>query len=145
MRKKISTGELIIFQNEIGDYELFNSYNIHKTTDKEFIVSLKHTHTEIVFYTLKNAVTWCVYDKRNMLYEANRIIELDTRLDGIEVDISIHQNLFKKAKDEDNKLIFLSKLSDDRIKKRTYTEELNGYANESKRWQTNRFNRKPEQ
>jgi hypothetical protein len=104
---------------------------------------MNHTYTEKVFYTLKNAVTWCTYDKRNKFYESNRIVELDNRLGGLEVDISIHYKLFKTVKDDNDKLIYLAKLNEDRTKKRSFTTELTRYVEESKTWQQKRFNLKP--
>jgi len=135
--------DVVIYQDQDGSYQLFNIYRIAKGPDKEFIVTMNHTYTEKVFYTLKNAVTWCTYDKRNKFYESNRIVELDNRLGGLEVDISIHYKLFKTVKDDNDKLIYLAKLNEDRTKKRSFTTELTRYVEESKTWQQKRFNLKP--
>ena len=135
--------DVVIYQDQDGSYQLFNTYRIAKGSDKEFIVTMNHTYTEKVFYTLKNAVTWCTYDKRNKFYESNRIVELDNRLGGLEVDISIHYKLFKTVKDDNDKLIYLAKLNEDRTKKRSFTTELTRYVEESKIWQQKRFNLKP--
>ena len=78
-----------------------------------------------------------------MFYQANRILKLDNLLAGLEVDISLHTKIFKNAKDTDNRLIVLSKLSEDKLKKRRYTDELYTYINDSKKWQTKRFDTKP--
>ena len=137
--------EVIIFQEEDGTYQLFNKYRITKLSEFEFNVSAYRSATTNNFYTLKNAVTWCIFDKQNKVYETNRISELDKKLGGIDVDISIHTRLFKKNKDMTTKLIYLSKLTEDKLKKRIITTELYTYILESKRWQIQRFNRKPEQ
>jgi hypothetical protein len=68
---------------------------------------------------------------------------LDNLLAGLEVDISLHSKMFKNAKNTDDKLIFLSKLSEDKLKKQQITYELYTYINDSKKWQTKRFNTKP--
>jgi hypothetical protein len=135
--------DIIIFQNPDNSYELFNIYHINKTEDNEYIVKLHTTFTTHNFNILKHAVAWCTFDKRNMLYQANRILKLDNLLAGLEVDISLHSRLFKNAKNSDDRLIFLSKLSEDKLKKRQVTEELHMYINDSKKWQTKRFNTKP--
>jgi hypothetical protein len=135
--------DVIIFQNPDNSYELFNAYHINKNDNNEYVVKMHTTFTSHNFNTLKHAVAWCTFDKRNLLYQSNRILKLDSLLAGLEVDISLHTKLFKKAKTSDDRLIFLSKLSEDKLKKRQITEELYTYINDSKRWQTNRFNTKP--
>ena len=135
--------DVIIFQNPDNSYELFNTYHIVKNNNNEYIVKMHTTFTSHNFNTLKHAVAWCTFDKRNMLYQANRILKLDNLLAGLEVDISLHTKLFKKSKNTDDRLIFLSKLSEDKLKKRRITEELYTYINDSKRWQNDRFNAKP--
>jgi hypothetical protein len=136
--------DVIIFQNTDGSYELFNSYIISKNKQNEYIVTMHTTYTERCFFNLKHAVAWCTFDKRNMLYKANRILELDGLLAGLEVDISLHTKIFKNSKESSNKLIFLAKLNEDKMKKKQFTDELYTYINDSKKWQTKRFNRKPE-
>ena len=137
--------DVIIFQNTDGSYELFNSYIIAKTVINEYIVTMTTTFTTHTFNELKNAVAWCTFDKRNMLYQADRILKLDNLLAGLEVDISLHTKIFKNTKNTDDKLIFLAKLSEDKIKKKKITDELYTYVSDSKRWQTKRFDRKPAQ
>ena len=135
--------DVIIFQNNDGSYELFNMYHITKNENNEYIVTMHTTFTTHNFNTLKHAVAWCTFDKRNMFSQANRILKLDNLLAGLEVDISLHTKIFKNAKDTDNRLIVLSKLSEDKLKKRRYTDELYTYINDSKKWQTKRFDTKP--
>jgi hypothetical protein len=135
--------DVIIFQNPDNSYELFNIYHINKNNNDEYIVKMHTTFTTHNFNTLKHAVAWCTFDKRNMLYQSNRILKLDNLLAGLEVDISLHTKMFKNAKNTDDRLIFLSKLSEDKLKKRQITDELYTYINDSKRWQTRRFNTKP--
>jgi len=135
--------DVIIFQNPDNSYELFNMYHINKNENNEYIVQMNTTYTVHNFNTLKHAVAWCTYDKRNMLYQSNRILKLDNLLAGLEVDISLHTKMFKNSKTTDDRLIFLSKLSEDKLKKRRITDELYTYINDSKKWQTKRFNTKP--
>jgi len=135
--------DVIIFQNPDNSYELFNTYHINRNINDEYIVKMHTTFTTHNFNTLKHAVAWCTFDKRNMLYQSNRILKLDNLLAGLEVDISLHTKMFKNAKITEDRLIFLSKLSEDKLKKRQITDELYTYINDSKKWQTNRFNTKP--
>lgn len=135
--------DVIIFQNTDGSYELFNTYHINKTEKDDYIVTMLTTFTTHQFNTLKHAVAWCTFDKRNLLQQANRILSLDNLLAGLELDILLHTKIFKNSKNSEDKLICLAKLSEDKLKKRMYTDELYSYINDSKRWQTKRFNRKP--
>ena len=130
--------DIVIFQDDTGNYELFNLYVIQKQ-NKEYIVTMKNTYTEHSFHTLKNACTWCILDKRNMVVEAKRVLNLDHRLASLEVDIFSRTQLFNKSKSSDNKLLFLSKINEDRIKKQQAMTELHMYINETKRWQNRRF------
>jgi hypothetical protein len=43
----------------------------------------------------------------------------------------------------DDKLIYLAKLGEEKMKKRQIYDELGRYIATSKSWQTNRFNTKP--
>lgn len=135
--------DVIIFQNPDNSYELFNTYHINKSDNNEYVVKMHTTFTTYNFNALKHAVAWCTFDKRNMIYQSNRILKLDSLLAGLEVDISLHTKLFKNSKNSDDRLIFLSKLSEDKLKKRLITDELYTYINDSKRWQNRRFNTKP--
>ena len=135
--------DVIIFQNPDNSYELFNTYHINKNTNDEYIVKMHTTFTTHNFNALKHAVAWCTFDKRNMLYQSNRILKLDNLLAGLEVDISLHTKMFKNAKNTEDRLIVLSKLSEDKMKKRRCTDELHTYINDSKKWQNSRFNTKP--
>jgi hypothetical protein len=53
--------------------------------------------------------------------------------------------LYKKAKTPDDKLIYLAKLNEDRLRKKSVIKELEEYVSESNIWQSKRFNRKPQQ
>jgi hypothetical protein len=135
--------DIVIYQENDGSYKLFNAYTISKNPQKEYVVTGNTANDNTKFYVLKNAVSWCIFDKRNKMYEARRITELDNKLVSIDVDINIHQNLFKKSKVTDDKLMYLAKLNEDRIKKKNIIRELEGYVTESNSWQKQRFNRKP--
>jgi hypothetical protein len=54
-----------------------------------------------------------------------------------------HQRLAKKANSSEAKLIYLAKLTEEKLRRKTMINEINSYVNQSKLWQTQRFNRKP--
>ena len=137
-----SLQDLVIYQESDGSYQLFNRYVINKKSVSEYVVTTTFSDDPYTFNTLKNATAWCIFDKRDKFYEARRILELDNKLGGIDVDIMIHQKLFNKSKTDEDKLIYIAKLNEDRIKKQMITDELDSYVSESKIWQERRFERK---
>lgn len=135
--------DVVIFQDIDGTYNLFNKYHITKKDANDVIVSLNNGDNVNSFFNLKNAVCWCVLDKIGKYVLANRVIDLDMNLSSIEVHISIHLKLFKKAKKTEDKLIYLAKLNEDRHQKKAMHDELNKYLRDSYNWQQRRFGLKP--
>jgi hypothetical protein len=137
-----SLQDIAIFQDELGRYSLFGTYLITKENGN-FNVTLETAYTFYEFSTLKNAVTWCTLDKRNRIIDAKRMVQLDKKLTSLDTAILVHTNLVKKTKSPEDRLIYLAKLSGEKLEKRKILEEIDTYINESKRWQTQRFDRKP--
>jgi hypothetical protein len=135
--------DVVIFQDTDGIYNLFNKYHIKKKDTNDIVVSLNNGDDVNSFFSMKNAVCWCVMDKLGKYGLANRVIDLDMNLSSVEVHISIHSNLFKKAKKTEDKLIFLAKLNQDRLQKKAMSEELDQYIRDSYAWQQRRFELKP--
>lgn len=135
--------DLSVLQNSDGSYSLYNKYIIKKINGKYLVTRPELAESNTYFYVLKHAVTWCTYDKRNRIMDSKRIQDLDNRLTSIESSIAIHQNLSKKTKDIDNKLIYLAKLGEEKIQRSIIAQELDRYVSESKYWQAKRFNTKP--
>jgi hypothetical protein len=137
-----SLAELSVYRDTDGSYHLFDKYTIRRVKD-EYIVSVNSFDTTKTFYTLKHAVAWCTFDKRNKIVDSNRIYDLDKKVAGLESTIQGHQKLIKSAKNMDDKLIYLAKLGEEKMKKRQLYDELGRYIATSKSWQNNRFNTKP--
>ena len=131
--------DVVIFQDTDGTYNLFNKYHIKKKDVNNIIVSLNNGDDVNSFFSMKNAVCWCVLDKIGKYQLANRVIDLDLHLNSVEVHISIHSKLFKKAKKTEDKLIYLAKLNEDKLQKRAMSDELNKYITNSYAWQQKRF------
>jgi hypothetical protein len=135
-----SLQDIIVYQDPDGKYQLFETYSIEKVDDV-FIVSGIRLAKNLTFSVLKNAVTWCTYDKRNRIQESNEILNLDHKLNRINSDISIRQLMAKKAKNPDDKLIYIAKIGEDKIKRKQMTERLDGYIRESRNWQIKRLSK----
>ena len=131
--------DVVIFQDTDGTYSLFNKYHIRKKDVNNVTVSLNNGDDVNSFFSMKNAVCWCVLDKIGKYQLANRVIDLDMHLSSLEVHISIHSKLFKKAKKTEDKLIYLAKLNQDKLQKSAMSEELSKYIQDSYIWQQKRF------
>lgn len=127
-----------IIKNDDGTYELFDKYVITKK-EEYYVLTMKYTFTEKTFSSLKNAVTWCIFDKRNKINILTRIEELDRMIIGSDISINIHKRLIDKCVDKDQKLIYVAKLSQEQLKKKKYTSELLSFIADSKDWQSQRF------
>lgn len=134
--------DVIVYQNEDGSYELFNKYRIVKEPKNEYTVYTGGANP-LSFYSLKNAVAWCTYAKRNKILDSDRIHYLDSGLVRVEAMIEQHQRLAKKANTPDNKLIYLAKLTEEKLKKKQMVAEMSGYVHQSIAWQSKQFARKP--
>jgi hypothetical protein len=134
--------DVVIFQDTDGTYNLFNKYHIRKKDVNNIVVSLNNGDDVNSFFSMKNAVCWCVLDKIGKYHLANRVIDLDMNLSSVEVHILIHSKLFKKAKKTEDKLIYLAKLNEDKFQKKVMAEELQKYITNSIIWQQKRFSLK---
>lgn len=132
--------ELSIMQGPDGSYFLFNKYTINKIDDY-YVVTKDSVAGTKSFNILKNAVAWCTYDKQNIFYESNRILELDNKLASVDSEIQVHQNLAKRAKKLEEKLIYLAKMGEEKMERKQITEELAGYVSSSKIWQNKRLSK----
>ena len=136
--------DVVIFKDTDGTYSLFNKYHIKKKDTNDIVVSLNNGDDVNSFFNMQNAVCWCVLDKIGKYQLADRVINLDMNLSSLEVHISIHSRLFKKAKKTEDKLIYLAKLNQDRLQKKAMSEELSQYIQNSYIWQLKRFGLKSE-
>jgi len=136
--------DVVIFKDTDGTYSLFNKYHIKRKDATDVVVSLNNGDDVNSFFSMKNAVCWCVLDKIGKYQLADRVINLDMHLSSLEVHISIHSKLFKKAKKTEDKLIYLAKLNQDKLQKTAMSEELSKYIQDSYNWQQKRFGLKAE-
>lgn len=133
---RMNLSETCFFKLKDGSYELFNKFLIKKEENSyriETSTCVKH------FNYLKNAVTWCILYKRNLLGEMLILEELDMRLVSIELNIKQHLRLCKRAKTLEDKLLFLDKLNEDKLKQISINKELNFFINDAKEWQLKQF------
>ena len=133
--------DLSISQDNDGSYHLYNKYRITRSNEM-YQVELHRVADKKTFNVLKNAVAWCSFDKRNNIQDSDRIVYLDNRLAGIEVEIQVHQKLAKHTKKTEEKLIYLAKLGEEKMERRMINEELSKYIHNSRNWQERRLSSK---
>lgn len=131
--------DTVVIKNEDGSYELFGKYLISHTKDGYEVTKNNCGNDPLIFGFLQNAVTWATLDKRNKIHESNRVLSLDQRLSGLDVSTQQHARLYKSSKDIDAKMLYLTKLQEDRLHKRAISDELRSYVDSSKEWQLSRF------
>lgn len=136
LKKKIS--DLFIVRENDGSYNLFGRYTVvpENNAYKVYVTGELEYYT---FSSLRNAVTWCVFDKNNKYKEVKRIHELDELIGSLDVIIAQHTKLLQKTNSED-KYIYSAKLAEGKYKKKQAIQEIEKYANISRYWQRKKFN-----
>ena len=77
-----------------GDsYRLFEKYEISQK-DNVYLVAKMTSDTVQTFSSLKYAVTWATLDRNNAIYEANRLLELDLKVNLNEMYIGTLHSIF---------------------------------------------------
>jgi hypothetical protein len=114
---------------------LFEQYEILQNK-YGFKVSKIGTDVNNTFSSLQYAVTWAVLDKRNLIYEQNRVRDLDIQLSGLDVVLKSGENARKKAKID---FVRHNKLTEARYKKTLMLEEMQKYVAQTKNWQIKKF------
>lgn len=130
--------DLSIFQNEDGTYDFFDKYTISNNKDSVKVES-RSGFVVKKFNTLRNAVTWCVYDHRNKFLKSKRIEELDQTLVGVDLNIKMQERLMHNSKNLEIASIHAAKLQEERYKKKRIIEELDQYIIEARAWQSKKF------
>lgn len=83
----------LIYTNDQG-YVLYNKYEIIKVKD-HYEVDRNTDGSKFLFSKLRNAATWAILDRYNKIFEAKRVLELDSILSSINVEVQIHKRLQK--------------------------------------------------
>lgn len=141
-RKNIES--ISIFEISKNRYSVFGKYYIVKKSKSN--IEVKQLNGELIhsFFSMRNAICWCIYDLRGKYMSANRVITLDRNISNEEAQIAVHSGLFNRAKNTDDKLIFLAKLNEEKLKRSQMHSELEDYIAESNFWQQQKFKMKSE-
>ena len=132
------TMNILLLETDTDSYALFGKYTINKENNY-YVVCTESDNKKRIFNTLKTAVTWCVFKERNRTIECKQIEQIDFKLSSLEVDILQTTKILSNLKDENFKLVFISKIEEDTMKKQLLLIQLNKLINMSKDWQTKKF------
>jgi hypothetical protein len=127
----------LIFKENENVYNIFGKYIIYNAE----VIHIKTISGDMLqhFYKLKNAVAWCIYERRSKYYDSQKILDLDRKLASLENEITIHKRLAKINKNDD---FYVQQLHEDLVQRERVLNELKYYVDESNEWQMKRFNTK---
>lgn len=115
----------LIYSDTENSYVLFDEYKIVQH-DTECTIYRYRDERAFEFNAIRNATAWAILDKYNKLWEANRVLELDKKIESIRVDSVIHSKKKTRAS-LDNEIIRLNKLQHDKDRECRFIHELNKY------------------
>lgn len=133
--KDISNKLVVTTEN---GYELFGKYIIQQI-GKQYVITSHFSYLNEVFFSLKNAVIWVTLYDQSRISDAKRVMDLDIALEGANFEIKLHEDMNKKAKTLESKIVHLAKLTENRHKKTMIGYELAGYEKKVKKWQYKQF------
>jgi hypothetical protein len=136
LKKKMK--ELFIVKEENGSYNLFGKYTIIKDTYDNYRIAIFEEDIRLGFSSLKNAVTYCVFDKNNKQKDGQRVFDLDQSVSSLDFSIAQNTKLYNNADDE-RKNILSAKIVEAKFKKKQALKEIENYVNLSKYWQIKKF------
>lgn len=133
--------DLLILKDEEGNYHLFGKYIIAFQNDLYNVTVLDEDYVDTyAFSSLKHAVTWCVFEKNRKLKEIKRLVELDSFISSLDVNIAQHKKLVRDpSKSMQLRHIYMAKLCEEKLKKQAALHELHEYVTISKYLQTKKF------
>jgi len=130
--------ENVLFQNEIGEYEVFGKYRI---IPESVGYRVYCSATEVGnFSNTKTALSWCIADKFTYYNLARDILTLDNKLNSLISDISVRANLADRSKTPLFRETIETKLETKIIRKKQVEQELTKCVNYAKYCQQRGFN-----
>ena len=129
--------ENVLFQNEIGEYEVFGKYRI---IPEAVGYRVYCSATEVGnFSNTKTALSWCIADKFTYYNLARDILTLDNKLNSLISDISVRANLADRSKTPLFRETIETKLETKIIRKKQVEQELTKCVNYAKYCQQRGF------
>jgi hypothetical protein len=135
--KKIN--DLLFLRQEDGSYHIFGQYLVTRDHNQLYVIKYLQDPDlpQVKFSQLKYAVTWCVFHKNKKYGDLPKIAELDEKLDSLQAVIQHHKKLL--LRNNDKKLIYMAKLSENKLKRKLAQKSMDYYVSYSKYWQDKTF------
>lgn len=121
-----SLSKFCIYDTDDGRYIMFERYSVQKFSDKT-VVNRYRDDRVLSFNRMRNAVAWVVLDKNNKMWEANRLLELDLRIVGLEIDLAQHERIKKTTNDMERYDIMINKIQHNRALQNKFQKEIDKY------------------
>jgi len=118
---------------------LFNRYKI-SPTNIGYKVDMLRSSSNITFFDIKNALTYCIFENYQNYSEANHVVNLDRIINNYEFNVKLQQKMINNKISKDQKTIHLSKLLENLSKKKQAKEQMDKLINISRTLLLNKFN-----
>lgn len=132
--------DIAIIQDE-NCYIVFNRYVI-TPRDGEIHVNNRWNWDAYTFCNMRHAITWCVYDHRNRIIDANNIRSLDRQYSSAMFEIALHRQLSQRSNKIDDYCLQQSKLLEAQLQLNHIRDQIDDYIHDSKSFQTQKFQSK---
>jgi hypothetical protein len=127
-----------IFKNDDGSYSVFGKYCIEPANPGYRVYCAA---TEVgTFNTTKSALSWCIADKHQSYNTAREILELDTKLGALSLDIAARTSIAENSTKWEFRDSIGTKLESKIIRKKQVENELAKCINWAKYIQQRGFN-----
>lgn len=131
--------DVLIIKGDDGTYQLFGKYFISINARGHYQITTFSGDRPLIFSSLKNAVTWCVFDNNKKFNDIRRIEELDMQMSSIDVAMGMLKKRLSRSTNLDDKFIYLAKLHEIKLKRQHMQKQINSYVETSKYWQSKKF------
>jgi len=118
--------KFLIYDTEDGQHIMFEQYSVKRMSSYISVIRYRDERT-FRFNKIRHAVAWVVLDKNKKFYESNRLIELDLRLTGLEIDLLQHQRIKNSSKDLNQYMLMLNKIQHDVALQNKFQVEIDKY------------------
>lgn len=127
----------LMYQTANNVYVLFDQYQITKKKSQSTVI--RHSDcSEQQFSTSKVATAWCILDRYNKIYESQRVVELDKKIQSLyweKINLSKLQKISRAEQQE----IFRDKLLETISREKQFQYELDKYIIMAKQCQLRGF------
>lgn len=120
-------------------YVLYGAWTI-QTTHNGAVEVKKYGNVAGTFFNLKNAVSWCVAERYNRVKLAFEIENLDHELTRLSNDVNMSQNLLKRVRDPEIRLVVRIKMEHNHAKLTNTQYQLEKCLKRAKYCQLQGFN-----